>query len=377
MTRAALPLLVLTFSSKRTEAQALGLVAFAATLPALLFSLPSGINADRFDRRRLVILAECTSAAVLIVTVMLIATDSMNIALAAAVAFVLGAVATQFNGAAQPMVPLLVEPEHLDEANGKLSAVTDGTEFVGLPLGSLLFSITPWAPFLVDALSFVGSAQLLRALPPSPPEPALAGEKVRLRPAIDHLRASRPLATLWVMLGVLLVTNTVALVLAPLVLGNRAGVPKRWYGAMLLLTTIGATVAGLTCRGLIIRLGPVRALVTAVVVNALAYLLFGFTRAWYVAGVALFVWGFSVTLGVIVSTSIRQRMIRRDLLGRVMSLYQLVVAAGGLLGASLVWALGKAVGTGPMVVSAGIVQLALVPALVVGLREVSAELANS
>ena len=39
MTRAALPLLVLTFSSKRTEAQALGLVAFAATLPALLFSL--------------------------------------------------------------------------------------------------------------------------------------------------------------------------------------------------------------------------------------------------------------------------------------------------------------------------------------------------
>ena len=146
---------------------------------------------------------------------------------------------------------------------------------------------------------------------------------------------------------------------------------------MLLLTTLGATVAGLTCRGLIIRLGPVRALVTAVVVNALAYLLFGFTRAWYVAGVALFVWGFSVTLGVIVSTSIRQRMIRRDLLGRVMSLYQFVVAAGGLLGAALVWAFGKAVGVGPMVVGAGVLQLVLVPVLVVGLREVSAELANS
>ena len=70
-------------------------------------------------------------------------------------------------------------------------------------------------------------------------------------------------------------------------------------------------------------------------------------------------------------------MIRRDLLGRVMSLYQFVVAAGGLLGAALVWAFGKAVGVGPMVVGAGVLQLVLVPVLVVGLREVSAELANS
>lgn len=369
MTRAAMPLLVLTLVGEATKERTLGWVAIAAAVPMLVFALPGGIGADRYDRRRIVIAAEIISAALLTIVAILIMTDSMTIALVIILSAVLSTMSTLFASAVEPMVPLIVDEDDLEEANGKLSAVTDGTEFIGLPLGSLLFSFVPWLPFLFDAASFAGSAVMLRGLPPSITPPSPDGEPARLAPALKWVRASRPLMVLWVMLGLLAMSGSIAITLTPVVLGDRVGVHERWYGWMLVLVTIGATLAGLLFRWVAARFGSRNTLFAAVLANAASYALFGTTTRWYVAGVALLLWGFSVTTGVIVSKTLRQRLTPSHLLGRVMSMYQLVVASGLLIGAALVSIVGGGIDSGSFVVLAGCVQLAVLVLLVVGLRQ--------
>ncbi len=364
-----MPLLVLTLVGEATKERTLGWVAIAAAVPMLVFALPGGISADRYDRRRIVIAAEIISASLLTIVAILIMTDSMSIALVIILSAVLSTMSTLFASAVEPMVPLIVDAVDLEEANGKLSAVTDGTEFLGLPLGSLLFSFVPWLPFLFDAASFAGSAAMLRGLPPSITPPAPDGEPVRLAPALKWVRASRPLMVLWVMLGLLAMSGSIAITLTPIVLGDRVGVDERWYGWMLVLITLGATLAGLLCKRVSARLGSRNTLLAAVLVNAVAYVLFGTTTRWYLAGVALLLWGFSVTTGVIVSKTMRQRLIPSHLLGRVMSMYQLVVASGLLIGAALVSIVGSGIDSGSFVVVAGFVQIAVLVLLVVGLRQ--------
>jgi MFS family permease len=55
MTSIAYPLLVLAVTGSAAKA---GVVAFARTLPWVLFTLPAGVAADRWNRRRLTIAAD-------------------------------------------------------------------------------------------------------------------------------------------------------------------------------------------------------------------------------------------------------------------------------------------------------------------------------
>ncbi len=143
MTAAALPLLILELTSENQQEHVLGLVAAAAALPALLFALPSGMSADRHDRRRLLIGSELVSGIAMALVVVLLFADRLNIALVVVLAFVMGSASVLFTAAVQPTVPTIVPDELLDDANGKLAAAADGTEFVGTPLGPLLFALAP------------------------------------------------------------------------------------------------------------------------------------------------------------------------------------------------------------------------------------------
>jgi MFS family permease len=377
MTTAALPLLVLDVVGHANQEHTLGFVAAAAALPVVLLALPSGVSADRFDRRRLLIGSELVSGLVLALAVVMIVSDRLTVPFLVVLAFVLGASAVVFTAAVQPTVPTIVAAEQLDDANGKLAAAADGTEFVGTPLGPLLFAVAPWMPFLVDALTFGASAQLLRAVPPQP-RPT-AGERVRVRigPAVEHLRGSRPLWSIWLALGLLSMSGALVLTVMPVVLRERVGVSLAWYGPLLTVVAIGATAAGLCARAVIAAVGRRTTLVSAVVGNAVAYLVLGTTGSWVVAGAALAGWGFTVTLGGVVTMTIRQRLIPVDLMGRVLSLFQFVLAVGALVGSLVAAVVGDAIDAGTLTVLAGLLQFGVLGLLMAGLAGTGREAAEA
>lgn len=82
----------------------------ALGLPNLLFSLPAGAYADRFDRRRMVLGASAFATAVLLVTAALAAADRLTLAAALATAFALGITVSIVQPVQTAMVPQLVPP---------------------------------------------------------------------------------------------------------------------------------------------------------------------------------------------------------------------------------------------------------------------------
>lgn len=80
--------------------------------------------------------------------------------------FLLGVGETLHVNSAQAILPALVDPGDLMQANARLaSAQVASVQFVGPPLGVVLYNVATSLPFLVDAVSFAGSAALVHALP--------------------------------------------------------------------------------------------------------------------------------------------------------------------------------------------------------------------
>ena len=88
---------------------------------------------------------------------------------------------------------------------------------------------------------------------------------------------------------------------------------------------------------------------------------------WPIAAVALFAWGFAVTLGNITSVGIRQRVIPGDLIGRVMGIFRAALGAGGVIGALGSGVLADATSVSTVATVAGLLQLPVVAALAFGL----------
>lgn len=141
-------------------------VTISTRLPWLIFSLPAGAIADRTDRRKLMIIANLLRFAIVAVLGFSIVFDVISIWGLYLSAFLLGACETAHVNAAQAIIPAIVKPEHLLTANARFStAQIVATQFVGPSLGVTLFNIARSLPFLADAITFLGSAGLIAALP--------------------------------------------------------------------------------------------------------------------------------------------------------------------------------------------------------------------
>jgi hypothetical protein len=160
----ALPLLAAVVTGNPLGVSA---VAVAQTLPWLLVSLLAGALVDRWDRRTVTVVTNLVRAALAAVLTALVALGLADIPALCVVAFGLTAAETFADAAAQALLPALVDVTDLERANSRLSVVGSvAVQFVGPPVGGLLFAARRAVPFLADAVSFAAAALLLRALPP-------------------------------------------------------------------------------------------------------------------------------------------------------------------------------------------------------------------
>ena len=255
-TAIAYPLLVLAVTGSAAKA---GVVAFARTLPWVLFTLPAGVAADRWNRRRLMIAADGVRVVAiggLAAAILLHRTAFWAIPL---VAFVEGSGAALFSsahiGAMRAVVPARQLPAAVGAQTGRQAAV----RLAGPPLGGALFGLAHTLPFLVDAVSYAFSTVSLLAIRTpfqQEREPDRSSLRARLAEGVRFLWGHRFLRTCALLFGL---ANFVGpgLLLAVVVLGRRqglsggeVGVLVAAFGACLLL---GSLVAPLVRRHLPVR----------------------------------------------------------------------------------------------------------------------------
>jgi MFS family permease len=138
----------------------------AQRLPWLLLSMVTGAVADRMDRRRLLIGADLVRLGIVALLGLAIVVDAANIWWLYVCAFLLGVGETLHVNAAQALVPAIVEPADLLQANARFgTAQIASAQFIGPPLGTVGFAVAQSVPFLADAVSFAASAVLVSSLP--------------------------------------------------------------------------------------------------------------------------------------------------------------------------------------------------------------------
>ena len=145
------------------SATLMGLILMASTLPAVLLGPVGGTFADRYSRRRIIIISDIVGglAVLSLVGLMFLAPEATNatIVLLFIVSLLIAIATTFFNPAISAAIPDLVPKERLAGANSLAQFSFQLSIFVGQGIGGTLFRLLG-APilFLIDGVTYLFSA---------------------------------------------------------------------------------------------------------------------------------------------------------------------------------------------------------------------------
>jgi MFS family permease len=312
-----------------------GLLGAVELVPLMAMALLGGALADRYDRRRLLLLDQ--------IGLVLAAGALAALAFAGSppiwLLYVLGATMAGF-GAVQTVtsssiVPNLVAPEQMRSAlalNFGLSALT---MVIGPAIGGLLIGgLGLGSAYLIDAVSCLAIVGAVWAMAPQPPRGAVAEPEAVLRSIGEGLRFVRGNQALMGSFAIDLVAMTFGMpralfaVLSVSVFHAGAGGTGLLYAAV----AAGATVAALTTGWLAHarRLG--RIVIVAVVAWGAAIALAGLAGSLWVAAVLLALAGAADSVSAVCRSTINQSVTPDHLRGRMSSVFSLVVTSGPRVG---------------------------------------------
>jgi predicted MFS family arabinose efflux permease len=141
---------------------ALGVVGF---LPTLTVGVFAGALIDRYDRRRLMILADVGRAVATGALAVYVAWFGFDLLLVLAVVFAVAALSSVFRPASNALLPSLLDRGDIQGGNGLLQAGTTVAMFAGSPLGGVVLIVAGAALGLIyNAATFAISAALLAAM---------------------------------------------------------------------------------------------------------------------------------------------------------------------------------------------------------------------
>jgi MFS family permease len=295
----------------------LGLVLAARLLALLASLLAGGVVADRIERRKVMIAADLTRLVSQGVLAALLIQGRPSIVTIALLTAITGAATGFFNPASTGLLPLVVKPELLQQANGlRGTAQAVGEIFGPLLAGLLVVAASPGWALAIDAATFAVSAAFLSRLrlPPrmgTHAQPFFKDLKAGWGAFIEHT---------WVWSFVL----TVAVgnifwgawsALGPVVAKQDLGGAAAW-GTVLAAFGAGGVLGGVIA----IRTSPRRPMLVVVATGPI----FAFPLALLAAhaqtpllAVAAFFCGLVVTLGNAIWESTLQRHIEPEAMSRV------------------------------------------------------------
>jgi predicted MFS family arabinose efflux permease len=304
---------------------ALAAVGVAWTLPQVLLLMVGGLLSDRWDRRRVLIVADVVRGLAVALLGVAALAGVLHLWEVAALVAVLGVGDALFLPAVTAIVPSLVPDEEIVEANALDRLVQPlCLRFIGPALGGVLIAVLgAGEAFLIDAASFALSALAVARITRRPPPARASGTDVRaeLAEGWAFVRAHR---WLWVTLAsaaaALLAFFGPVQVLVPYLVRHRLHEGAGAFGAILAAGGIGAMVASVLLGQFGLPRRRVTFMYAAWSVSCLALAFYAVASSEALFMVAGAVAGAGTTAGMVVWGTLMQRLVPGPLLGRVSSL---------------------------------------------------------
>ena len=338
---------------------ALGLVGLVKVVPIVFFSMISGVVADAWDRRRLMLMTQVAATAVALA---LLTFRGLAVVWPIYVLAALGAAVGAFDMPARAaLVPSLVPREHLPNAISLNTIMFQTASVAGPSLGGLLIAAAGvgWV-YLANALSFgavIAALLLMRDVPVRQPSEGGSRDDVSLRAAVEGLRFvfHSPLIRSTMLLDFLATFFSSATALLPIFAQDILRVGAKGYGWLYAAPAAGALVASAAMVPLterIERRGPT--LLWAVAGYGLATVVFGVSRSFWLTFACLALTGATDTVSMIIRNIVRQLETPDRLRGRMTGVNMIFFMGGPQLGELEAGAVANWLGPVFSVVSGGV-----------------------
>jgi MFS family permease len=309
----------------------LGMVGLAQFLPIVLFTLPAGHTADRYDRRTIY---GITLAVQGLATAFLAAGSWghwLTVPDIFAIAGLMGA-ARSFQGPAnQALMPTLVPEPILPKAIAWGAAAFQTASIVGPSVGGLLYAFGPAVPYAAaSAVAFVGAGLVSRIHQERSVRPRPPATLNSLFSGIHFIR-NNPVILGSISLDLFAVLLGGASALLP-AFAHRLGVGVWGLGLLRSAPAVGSLAMSvyLARRPLQRRVGAT--MFRAVIIFGLATVVFGLSRSFALSFGALLILGAADTIGVVIRTSLVQLQTPDEMRGRVGAVNQLFIGTSNQLG---------------------------------------------
>lgn len=358
---------------------ALSLVFLAGSIPLVVFLLLGGALSDRYDRRLLMISADIVRGIAIGVLGLLSISGQIQLWHVAVAEAIAGGASAFFNPASTAIVPDVLPDADLPQANALFGILRRMTvSLLGPALGGIVVAaFGPGPAFIVDALSFAGSAVAVFAIRTRPvvqheAENSLRHTLGQMREGFAYVRQKPWIwATLLsAMLSLLFFIGPVQ-VLLPFIVKNSLGLGPDSLGTILAFGAVGAIAMGLTIGhfGLPRRRVTIMFLGFSLGVAGMAG--YGVMTALWQALLIAAVTNAMFELGDVVWTTLLQQLVPRNFLGRVSSLDWMLSTGLVPLSYALVGPVSNALGPRTTMIGGALIGAVLMFALIVvpGVRD--------
>lgn len=299
-----------------------GVVNFSQFIGAFLFTPWAGAAADRFDRRRLILVTQVCATAVSALLAVLQGAGLATTPVVIVLVLLLGLTFAFAVPAIQAMVPDLVDREHLPSAMAMSSLTFNGARAIGPVLGAVV--VAHWGigvAFALNALSYLGLVVGLLAVRPRQERRPTAGPAMGWRESVQVVRNDTALVALLMVVAGISITQDPVSTLTPgfsSEIFGRADTLTGWLvGAFGLGSTVAAATAAARARD------PVRRLAAGCVLMGVAILGFALAPSLPFAFVALAAGGYFFMVTNTGATTALALEAAPELRGRVMALWSL------------------------------------------------------
>lgn len=324
----------------------LGIVGACGTLPILLLSLPAGVLADRWSKRRIVLVTQSIAALQAATLAVLVYTGAVHVWHVMVLAGLLGVVNAFDMPTRQSMVLELVGREDILNAVSLNSSAFNAGRVIGPSVAGVLLASAGMAGcFALNALSFLPLIAAMSVIRPRPGQALPKGSLLQqIAGGLAWVRGHRVAASLLTLTAISGLFAMPYATLMPLFARNVFQVGPQGYGLLMSAPAVGSLLAASSIAALGHRFRTGRITLAGALLFPCSLLLLAAAPTYPVALAVLLLTGFGMMSFNTTSNTILQQAPPDEMRGRVMGVRAFLFGGMGPMGNMQIGAMAQWLG---------------------------------
>lgn len=362
--RFALPWLILQMTNSAFMTGLAGSIGF---LPYLLLSLPAGVWADRFDRKKLMIIADAGRMLLILSVPLAHFLGMLTVVQLLVVEAGMSAFSALFDASYVSCLPNVVGRESLQQANSIIQTGMAASQVLGPPLAGVLVSFIG-APttitvnalsFLISVVSLYGIRVSFSASRTNERGRAKQGMLAGIKEGLVYVWQHRLIRTISLFTMVMNIGGSATGAVILFRVKNELHVGSDWAGLVMIGYSIGTILGSISSGFFSKRLPMGRIMSTMIILQIVPAFLIGWTHLPLLITLSYCVIGFSGANWNVQSLSLRQSVIPDSMLGRASSSIRMIVWGSIPVGSIIGGAVGQVYGASSVFYGEGVLAILL------------------